>query len=84
MITTAVSMRGSAFDPPAIQVSPSAVVTFTNADNFAHNVTFSTGGVAASGNFSTGSRQVTMPAAPGTYGYNCTLHGGMSGTVLVK
>ncbi len=83
VVTSSVSMKSRAFSPPNIQVAPSAVVTWTNDDNFNHNVTFS-GAVGNIGDFSTGAKTLTMPAAPGTYAYTCTLHGGMSGTVVVK
>jgi plastocyanin len=82
--TTAVDMKNITFTPAAIKVSPSATVTWTNSDNIAHNVTFD-GGVGASGNFSSGTAALVMPATAGTYAYHCTIHGvGMSGTVLVQ
>ena len=82
--TTAVSMRGFAFDPSAIVVSPGATVTFTNLDGTDHNVTFDNATIGGSGNFATGTTSMTMPAATGTYAYRCTLHAGMSGTVTVQ
>jgi len=82
--TTAVSMHNIAFNPPAITVAPGAVVTFTNDDGFGHTVVFTNGGVTAIGEFSTGSRTATMPTAPGTYNYHCTIHAGMEGTVQVQ
>lgn len=84
VVTTSVSMKNTSFTPAAIQVSPGAIVTFTNLDGVDHNVTFSSGGVTGSGNFSSGVKSLTMPTAPGTYGYQCTLHAGMSGTVKVQ
>ena len=82
--TTSVTMQGTAFNPPDIRVSPSAVVTWTNMDAINHNVTFSEAAIGATTNFSTGSKSLAMPAAPGTYNYRCTIHAGMSGTVLVQ
>ena len=84
VITTAVAMLGFAFVPPNIQVAPGAVVTWSNGDAIAHNVTFSSGVTAVTGDFVSGSRQLTMPTAAGTYNYRCTLHAGMQGSVLVK
>jgi plastocyanin len=82
--TTSVAMRNSAFVPPAIRVSPSAVVTFTNEDGIDHNVTFASTSISSVGAYSSGTRTVTMPAAAGTYSFSCTLHTGMNGSVQVQ
>ena len=83
--TTAVSMKNIAFTPEAIKVASGAVVTWTNNDGFAHNVTFDGGAVAASGNIDAGvAKALTMPAAAGTYTYKCTIHSGMTGSVQVQ
>jgi plastocyanin len=83
-VTTSVTLQNLSFNPGDIQVSPAAVVTFTNNDNTAHNVTFNNGAIASVGNFNSGSRTVTMPSTAGTYTYGCTIHSGMNGSVLVK
>jgi plastocyanin len=83
-VTTSVNMSGSRFAPAAIRVSPGAVVTFTNSDGIAHNVTFTSTAVSSTGDFTTGAKTVTMPAAAATYAYSCTLHAGMNGTVQVQ
>ena len=82
--TTAVSLQGNVFNPADIVVVPSAVVTFTNTDNIAHNVTFANQNIGSVGNWNSGDRTVTMPAAAGTYSYTCTIHAGMNGTVKVQ
>ena len=82
--TTSGSMVGTAVVPPAISVGSGAVVTFTNNDGFAHNVTFTNTAIGATPDFSTGSRTLTMPTTAGTYAYRCTIHAGMSGTVTVQ
>lgn len=82
--TTAVSLRGNAFGPGAIRVSPGASVTFTNLDGVNHNLTFTNASISSVGDFATGQRQVTMPNTPGTYDYHCTIHAGMAGTVQVQ
>ncbi len=84
VVTTNVNMLNSAFSPGAIQVAPSATVTFTNSDNTTHNVTFANATVGTSGDFSSGSKTLVMPAAVGTYTYRCTIHGAMTGSVLVQ
>ncbi|MEO6525798.1 MAG: plastocyanin/azurin family copper-binding protein [Gemmatimonadaceae bacterium] len=83
-VTTAVDMLSNTFTPAAIRVAPSATVTFTNSDNRNHNVTFANNAAAATGNYSTGSKAVVMPATAGTYAYSCTIHSGMVGTVQVQ
>lgn len=83
-VTTSVNLSGNTFSPSAIQVSPGAVVTWTNSDSYNHNVTFASTDVGTVANFATGSRTLTMPAAVGTYTYHCTIHAGMNGTVEVK
>ena len=82
--TTAVSLQDLAFNPNHILVAPSAVVTFTNNDRIAHNVIFANQNIASITEWTSGDRTATMPAAPGTYSYTCTIHPGMSGTVKVQ
>ena len=82
--TTSVSLQNNLFNPPDILVAPSAVVTFTNADGINHNVIFANQGITSIGVWPSGTRTATMPAAPGTYSFTCTLHAGMNGTVKVQ
>jgi plastocyanin len=84
VVTTSVTISGSAFGPSAIQVSPGATLTFTNSDGINHNVNFLTGAVTPIGDFSSGARTTVAPAAAGTYNYHCTLHPGMNGSVKVQ
>ena len=83
-VTTSVTLQNSSFSPSAIQVSSGAVVTFTNNDAIAHNVTFTSTVIGATGDFTSGSKTLTMPSAVGDYPFRCTLHAGMTGTVTVK
>lgn len=82
--TTSVSLRSNLFDPVDIVVVPSATITYSNADGRPHNVTFANQTITSVPNWSTGDRTVAMPAATGTYGYTCTIHAGMNGTVKVQ
>ena len=84
VVTTSVTLQNLAFSPKAIKVSPSATVSFTNSDGIVHNVTFSSTAVTSVANFSTGTKTVAMPATAGTYAYHCTIHAGMTGSVLVQ
>ena len=84
VVTTSVALQNIAFSPANIQVSSGAVVTFTNNDAIAHNVTFSNGTVGTTQDFTSGSKTLTMPVAAGDYPFHCTIHAGMTGTVTVK
>lgn len=83
-VTTSVSIANFAFAPASIQVASGAVVTFTNNDNIAHNVTFANNTIGTTGNFTSGAKTLTMPADVGSYSYKCTIHASMTGTVTVK
>ena len=73
---------GNAFEPQTVTVAPGGTVTWTF--QALHNVTFSgTGSPANITDKSSGSDSRTFPTA-GTYNYNCTIHGGMNGTVRVQ
>jgi plastocyanin len=84
VVTTSVALRNIAFNPRAIQVTPGATVQFTNNDGIAHNVTFSSISITGATDFTSGSLSVVMPVTPGTYAYHCTIHSGMTGSVLVQ
>jgi plastocyanin len=81
----AVTTDGAAFTPSTITVAQGATVTWQIVGN-THNVTFGankpTGGDAPN-TPSGGTITRTFPTA-GTYTYQCTLHTGMSGTVIVQ
>jgi plastocyanin len=80
-----VSVQNNAFSPNSITVSVNSTVTWTNKDSYAHTVT-STGGndTYDSGNINAGGTYTHKFTAAGTYNYKCTLHSGMSGTVVVQ
>lgn len=85
VVTNSVSLANLSFNPSAILVSGGSTVTFTNNDGgITHNVTFDAAAITSIGNFSSGSRTAVMPTTAGTYGYHCTLHAGMTGTVKVQ
>jgi plastocyanin len=80
--TTSVDLpRSYRFAPAAISVPAGATVTWTNNDNFTHNV-------ALEGTepltMSPGETATFIFGTPGTYPYVCSLHpNDMQGTVLV-
>ena len=80
--STAVQMKGLAFDPTSLTVPTGSKVTWTNNDTTAHTVTFDDGS-ADSGNIAPGSTFDHTFAAAGTFAYHCTIHAFMKGTVTV-
>ena len=77
------------FQPTQIVVQapgPSSL-TFQNTSSLPHNLTFTSGLNAASRTIVEpgGSDQVTLtPLAPGAYRFVCTIHEGMTGTLVVR
>lgn len=77
--TSQVRVDDDFFEPETVEVPAGTEVTWTWVGNNAHNVTAEefTSDTQSSGTFShTFDR-------PGTYSYECTLHPGMDGTVIV-
>ena len=85
---TKVQMKNIQFDPRTVTVRKGSTVQWTNEDSVNHDVTkvsgpgpkFSSG----SGNLASGdSYQQTFRTA-GTIKYRCTIHPGMTGTIVVR
>ncbi len=79
-----IATDGNAFNPATLNVSKGTTVTFTF-QAVTHNVTFAntTGAPANIGNTSNSQVQRVFTTA-GTFGYDCTLHPGMHGQVVVQ
>lgn len=81
--TSSVQIGNNFFSPADVQVSPGTTVTWTWPSGVdIHNVSFDDG--QASGNKSAGGSYSRTFNTTGTFKYQCTLHGGMNGSVLVK
>jgi amicyanin len=82
--TTSVDIKGMAFSPANITVKVGDTVTWTNNDAVAHDVTETDG---QNGPKSTllqpGKSYVFTFDKAGTYNYNCSIHPGMTGSVIV-
>lgn len=76
-------IQGMAFSPATINVTAGTTITWTNKDAVTHTVT-STTGIFNSGSLSTGKTYSQMFSGTGTYPYFCSLHSGMTGTVIVN
>ena len=79
------SGTGTTFSPATVKIAVNGTVTWTFPGPEIHNVTF--GAASPPGgnipNSSSGSVDRNFTAA-GSYPYNCTRHGGMNGTVIVR
>ncbi|HET7461143.1 MAG TPA: cytochrome c peroxidase [Longimicrobium sp.] len=81
----AVVIRATAYNPATITVARGTVVTWTNLDNARHSATFASAAIGSTPIFTSGSQSLAMPTTPGTYNYQCAIHGAaMSGTVIVQ
>lgn len=83
VMTTSVTVGDNFFSPEAIQVGPGVTVTWTWSGSNPHNVNFSSASIMDSSNQTSGMFSAAMPSTPGTYNYQCTIHPGMNGSVLV-
>ena len=82
------SQRGDVYDPATIQVVRGTVITWTNQDTDSHSVVLSyavtaTSDLWTSGALATGQSVSYTFTSPGRYVYNCSLHAGMIGVVIV-
>ena len=80
-----VTIQATAYHPATLTVPPGTVVSWTNLDNARHSAMFASSLVGGTPIFRSGVEQLTMPTAPGTYTYQCAVHGAaMRGTVVVQ
>jgi plastocyanin len=79
---TTVSIVDLAFDPAIVQVPADSTVSWINLGALPHTVT-SDAGLFGSDVLSTGGAFTTTFTTPGSYGYTCLLHPGMTGMVVV-
>ena len=79
----AVAIGNFTFKAPIVTVKPGTTVTWTNGDDIPHTVV-SKNGLFKSKVLDTGDRFSFTFAKPGQFGYFCSLHPHMTGTVIVK
>ena len=79
--TNQIDVRDNSFSPRATTVAPGTTVTWTWRGVAVHDVTFDAGSSSSQQSTGTFAREF---AAAGTYAYRCTIHSGMSGSVVVK
>lgn len=76
-----VTMAGSAFQPGTVTIASGQTVTWSNNDSLVHTVT---GDGFSSGDVAPGAIFTNTFDAPGVYPYECTIHPGMTGSVVVE
>jgi len=79
----AVSIDNFTFKSPVVMVKPGTTVTWTNGDDIPHTVV-SKDGLFKSKVLDTGDRFSFTFAKAGQFGYFCSLHPHMTGTIIVK
>jgi plastocyanin len=79
-----ITITNFVYSPATLTVAPGTVITVTNNDTAPHDVdsddgtSFLTETVTKGGTFT-----FTAPSTPGTYGYFCSVHPNMRGTLIV-
>ena|SRR5689334_13580414 len=81
--SAAVQIGNFTFKAQVLTVKPGTTVTWTNADDIPHTVASSTGAFRSKV-LDTGERFSFTFAKPGQFGYFCSLHPHMTGTIIVK
>jgi len=82
-----VLLRGSVFDPTALQVPLGATVTWTNRDGIAHTTTSGVPGFPDGkwdGQLYSGGSYSLAFTQAGTYPYYCRFHAAMYATIVVR
>lgn len=79
-----ICLRDSNFDPSSLTVARGTSVTFSNNSGIEHNVTFESGsGIQSIGNHSSGTNTRVFNTS-GNFPFQCTLHAGMTGHIVVQ
>lgn len=79
-----VAISNFSFNPSALTVSVGTKVTWTNNDSVPHTVTSDTGNTLGSLTLSSGQSYSHMFTQVGTFSYHCSVHPGMTGTIVVQ
>jgi plastocyanin len=79
-----VALKNIAFDPSTVNAKVGQTIVWTNQDGVDHNVTADSGATFKSSDFGQGGTFSTKVTKAGTITYRCTIHPGMTGTIVVK
>jgi plastocyanin len=80
---TKVNIKDSSFQPSTLTVPAGAIVEWHNQDGVQHTVTSDIKGLFDSGVLNPGKKFDFTFNTPGSYGYYCSIHPGMKGTITV-
>ena len=78
-----VAIDNFTFRNPVVTVKPGTTITWTNGDDIPHTVVSKTGAFKSKV-LDTGEKFSFTFAKPGQFGYFCSLHPHMAGTIIVK
>jgi plastocyanin len=78
-----VTIANFTFKSPVLTVKPGTTVTWTNGDDIPHTVV-SRDGIFKSKVLDSGDKFSFTFAKPGQFGYFCSIHPHMTGTIIVK
>ncbi|MDZ7727166.1 MAG: plastocyanin/azurin family copper-binding protein [Dehalococcoidia bacterium] len=80
-----ITLQDISFNPSSVTINVGDTVTWShNDEGLPHNVTSSGGGPLDSGNFEAGGTFQFTFTEPGTFGFMCTIHPSMTGSVTVQ
>jgi plastocyanin len=80
--TTVITMRDNVFNPQTVIVLRNATIRWSNNGANIHT-TVADNGTWSSGNVTPGLTFSHTMSNAGTFGYRCTIHPGMTGTIIV-
>ncbi|MDP4271302.1 MAG: cupredoxin family copper-binding protein [Bacteroidota bacterium] len=78
-----VFIQNMSFNPSSLTVAQGTTVTWTNKESVTHTVTSNTS-IFNSGSLSNGGTFSYKFNTVGTFPYHCSIHSGMTGTIIVK
>ena len=78
-----VTISGMTFSPASLSVKTGTTVVWKNNDVSVHTATSDDGSTFNTGNIAVGYSGSITISKTGTYPYHCTLHSGMTGTIMV-
>jgi plastocyanin len=82
--TYTVTIKNFAFQPSVLTVKKGTTITWVNEDSVAHTVTSDDGKFPSSGNLDKADTYQFQFNTPGSYGYHCSPHPFMKGTINVE
>lgn len=83
VVPGSITIANMSFGPSSLSVKVGTTVTWKNNDGFAHTVTSDDGASFNSGNLAGGASFSYTTKTAGTFDYHCTIHSGMTGTLIV-